>query len=137
MTNTSYIQTMQYMKKYISDDFRCFVLTVTRLVACVEQELLTLPKHMSSPPVFRGYCVVFLRNILYIVVCLFVLFPLAIVLPVLLRFTASDYLFGIFKMLLKLLNISAVVSIKCLSGKKNRLSLDVSLTCWFYPLPVL
>ena len=109
MTNKSYIQTMQYMKKYISDDFRCFVLTVTRLVACVEQELLTLPKHMSSPPVFRGYCVVFLRNILYIVVCLFVLFPLAIVLFVLLfplaivffvllRFTASDYLFGIFKM---------------------------------------
>jgi hypothetical protein len=41
---------------------------VTRPVSLVEQEMLTLPEHMSSPPVFSGirvaqslvYCVVFL-----------------------------------------------------------------------------
>jgi hypothetical protein len=36
--------------------------------------------------------------ILYIVVCLFVLFHLAFVLSVLLRYTDSDYPFGIFKL---------------------------------------
>jgi hypothetical protein len=48
-------------------------------VSLVEQELPTLPEHLSAPPVF---CVVF------------VLLP--IVLSVL-RFTSSDYSFGIFK----------------------------------------
>jgi hypothetical protein len=65
----------------------------------VEQELLTLPDHLSSPPVFSGvrvarsvvFCVVFCRS-------LFVL--LAIVLSVL-RFTDSDYPFGIFKLFLQ------------------------------------
>ena len=37
-------------------------------------------------------------NVLYIVVCLFVRFLLAIVLSVLLRFTDSDYPFGIFEL---------------------------------------
>ena len=58
----------------------------------VEQELLTLPEHMSSPPVFSEIhvarplvlCVLFCRS-------LFVLFLLFIVLSVLLRFTDSDY----------------------------------------------
>ena len=50
-------------------------------VSLVEQELPTLPEHLSAPPVF---CVVF------------VLFLLPIVLSVL-RFTSSDYSFGIFK----------------------------------------
>jgi uncharacterized membrane protein len=65
----------------------------------MEQELLTLPENLSSPPVFSGVrvtqslalCVMFCRS-------LFVL--LAIVLSVLLRFTDSDYPFGIFKLFL-------------------------------------
>jgi hypothetical protein len=59
----------------------------------VEQELLTLPEHLSSSPV----------------VCPFVLFLLVIVLSVLLRFTDSDYLFGIFKLFLCQLKNSQVV----------------------------
>ena len=31
-----------------------FVTRLTRQVSLVEQELLTLPEHLSSPPVFRG-----------------------------------------------------------------------------------
>ena len=73
-----------------------------RRVPLVEQELLTLLEHLSSPPVFSGVhvtqslflCVMFCRS-------LFVLFFLAIVLSVLLRFTDSDCLFGIFKLDLK------------------------------------
>ena len=34
-----------------------FVTRLTRQVQLVEQELLTLPEHMSSPPVFSGVCV--------------------------------------------------------------------------------
>ena len=61
----------------------------------VEQEMLTIPKYMSSPPSFQwisrcSTCVMLCRS-------LFVLFPLAIFSPVL-RFTASDYLFGILKL---------------------------------------
>ena len=33
-----------------------FVTRLTRRVSLVEQELLTLPEHMSSPPVFSGIC---------------------------------------------------------------------------------
>jgi hypothetical protein len=69
---------------------------VTRLTQRV-QELLILPEHLSSPPVFRGarvarsliFCVMFCRS-------LFVLFLLVIISPVLLPFIASDYPFGIF-----------------------------------------
>ena len=46
-------------------------------------------EHMSPPPV--------LCNVLWIVVCPFVVFLLVIVLSILLRFTSSDYPFGIFK----------------------------------------
>jgi hypothetical protein len=71
-----------------------------------EAELPTLPKHLSSPPVFSGvrfdqsyvFCVVFCRS-------LFVLFLLAIVLSVHLRFTDSDYLFDIINVFL-VLNIN-------------------------------
>ena len=67
----------------------------------VEQELLSLPEHLSSPPVFSG-----VRDtrslVLYVCFvdrCLsFVLFLLAIVLSVLLRYTDSDFPFGIFKL---------------------------------------
>jgi len=65
----------------------------------VEQELLTLPEDMSSLPVFSGvhvarylvFCVMFCGSF-------FVLFLLAILMSILLRFTASDYSFGIFKL---------------------------------------
>ena len=62
--------------------------------------LLTLPEHMSSPPIFGEvrvaqlvvFCVVLSRSLF---VLLYVLL-LAIMLSVLLQFTASDYPFGIF-----------------------------------------
>jgi len=55
-------------------------------------------EHLCSPPVFSSVCVA--RSLVFFViffVSLFVLFPLAIVSSVLLRFTASDYPFGIKK----------------------------------------
>ena len=55
-----------------------FVTRLTRRVPLVEQELL--PEHLSPPPVFCGV------SYYSIVVCPFVLFLLAIVLSVLLRF---------------------------------------------------
>jgi hypothetical protein len=43
---------------------------LTRWVPLVEQELLTLQEHLSSPPVFSGVCVT--RSfVLWIVVCTF------------------------------------------------------------------
>ena len=71
-----------------------FVTILTRRVPLVEQELLTLPEHLSSPPVFSGV------RITRSLVCPFVLFLLAIVLSVLLRYTVSDCPFGIFKLFL-------------------------------------
>ena len=72
-----------------------FVTRLTRRVPLVEQELLTLPEHMSSRPVFSAVrvtrslvlCVCFVDRC-----CPFVLSLLAIVFSVLLRFTVSDYL---------------------------------------------
>ena len=79
--------------------FTGFVTRATRQVPLVEQGLLTLQDHMSSPNfswvrVARSlvFCVVFCRSLL-------VLFLLAIVLSVR-RFTDSDYPFGIFKLLI-------------------------------------
>jgi len=80
-----------------------FVTRLTRRVPLVEQELLTLPEHLSSPPVFTGVRVT--RSLVLYVFCrsLFVLlyfFLLAIVLSVLLRYTDSGCSFGIFKLFL-------------------------------------
>jgi hypothetical protein len=76
-----------------------FVTRLTRRVSLVEQELLTLPEHMSSPLVFNGVRV---TRSLVLCVCFvnrpFVLFLLAIVLFVLLRYADSNYHFGIFKL---------------------------------------
>jgi hypothetical protein len=63
----------------------------------VEQELLTLPEHLSSNPVFSGVRVA-QSLVLWIVDGFFVLFLLAYVLPVFLRCTDSDCPFGIFKL---------------------------------------
>ena len=68
-------------------------------MSLVEQELRTLPEHMSSLSIFSWvriaqslvFCVMFCGS-------LFVLFLLAIVLSVFLRITASDYPFDIFEL---------------------------------------
>ena len=83
----------------------CFY-RVTRRVSLVEQELLTLPEHLSSPSIFSGVritrslvlCVMFCR-LLFVLLSFFLL---AIVLSVLFRFTDSDYPFSVFKLILKL-----------------------------------
>jgi hypothetical protein len=80
----------------------------------VEQELLTLPERPSSPQVFSGFRVT--RSlVLYVYfvdrVCPFVRFLLAIVLSVLLRFTDSDYLFGIFKLFCLHVFIDSVIAL--------------------------
>ena len=77
-----------------------FETRVTRREPLVEQELLTIPEHMSSPSVFSGVCVA--RSLVFCVVfcrLLFVLFSLSLVIELsALRFTDSYYyLFGIFK----------------------------------------
>ena len=61
---------------------------MTRRVPHVEQELLTLLEHLSSSPDFRGVRVDFVSCV---VLCtsMFALLRLAIVLSVVLRFTAS------------------------------------------------
>ena len=73
--------------------FSIFVSTFNRRVSLVEQELLTLPEHLSSPP---GFCGVRVNrsSVLYVTFCrpLFVLFLLATMLSVFLRLRDSDYL---------------------------------------------
>jgi hypothetical protein len=69
-------------------------------VSLVKQELITLPEHLSSPPVFSGVRVT--RSlVLLIVVCPFVRFLLVIVLSVLLRYTDYNGPFGVFKLFLE------------------------------------
>ena len=82
---------------------RGFVTILTRRVPLMEQELLTLPGHTSSPPVFMWGSCCSISNCLCSVFC-FVdhslsFFCLVIKLSVL-RFTVSDYPFGIFRLLL-------------------------------------
>ena len=72
----------------------------------------TLPEHPSSPPVFSGipvtgssvFCVVFCRSLLVLLYFFF----LAIALSVLLRYTDSDYPFGILKHCSKVSNFNVV-----------------------------
>ena len=73
-----------------------FLHRLTRRVPLVEQELLTLPEHLSTPPVFGWFRVTKYSFICVCFVdCCLSSFFLAIVLSVL-RFTDSDYPFGIF-----------------------------------------
>jgi len=71
-------------------------------MSLVEQELLTLPGHLSSPPVFSGVRVSrsLVLYVCFVDLCLSfcTIFLLAIVLSVLLRYTDSDYPYGIFKL---------------------------------------
>ena len=65
-----------------------------RRVPLVEQELPTIPEHLSSPRYSVGFVLLDLQFYVYvlqIVVCPFVLSLLIIVLSVLLRYTDSDY----------------------------------------------
>jgi hypothetical protein len=94
---------------------RC-VIRLTRWVPQVEQKLLTIPRRLSSSPVFSGVrvtrslvlCVYFVDRCLSLCpfffwpLCCLSFFLLAIVLSVLFRFTDSDYTFGIFKLFLQL-----------------------------------
>jgi len=69
-------------------------------VPLVKQEVLTLPEHMSSPPVFSGvhYTRSLVLYVCFVDRCPFVLFLLAIVLSGPLRYTDSDCPFGILKL---------------------------------------
>jgi hypothetical protein len=83
-------------------------------VPLVEQELLTLPYHMSSPPVFSGVRV---TRCLVLCVCFVDRgFILAIVLSVLLRFTDYGYPFGIFKLCLRFLSQDEVRFVALING---------------------
>ena len=85
-----------------------FVTKLTRRVPLVEQELLTLLEHLSSPPVFSGVRV---TRSLVLCVC-FVDRCLSIVLSVLLWYTDSDYPFGIFKLFSNCITIDGVQDCK-------------------------
>jgi hypothetical protein len=76
----------------------CSSRLTTQRVSQVDPVLCTLPKHMSSTPVF---CLVNVAQSLFYVYCksLFVLFYLTIILSVL-RLTVTEYPFGIFKLFL-------------------------------------
>jgi hypothetical protein len=81
-----------------------FYAFVNFYVALVDPELLTLPEHLISHLVFSGVRVtrsLVLYICLLVVECPFVLFLLAIVLSVLLRYTDSDCLFLYLQALLK------------------------------------
>ena len=86
----------------------------------VEQELLTLLEHLSSPPVFSGVRVT-LSLVLYVCFvdrCLsFCAFYFGHVLSVLLRYTDSDCHFGIFKLFLHILLKQNKVMYEGLLGK--------------------
>ena len=82
----------------------------------VEEELSTLPEHISPSPDFlwgSGYSIFSFMCKFYR--SLFVLFLLTIVLSVLLRFTDSDYPFGIFKLFLINESTTVIKTISVLS----------------------
>jgi len=95
-SNICFFYTLVQFNKYRITQKR-----LTPRVPLVEQELLTIPQHLSWPPVFSWVrvnrslvlCVCFVDRCLSF--CTF-----SIVLSVLLRFTDSDYHFGIFKLFL-------------------------------------
>ena len=79
-----------------------FVTRLIRRVTLVEQELLILPEHMSSPPIFSGVRVTrsLIFNVCFVDHCLsFSTFSSGHC--VLLWYTDYDYPFGIFKLFLQ------------------------------------
>ena len=75
---------------------------VTRQLPQMEQKLLSIPEHMSSPPVLSWVCVT--RSLVLCVMFCRSLFVLLTIVLSVLRFTDSDYLFGIFKLFFISLN---------------------------------
>jgi len=100
-----YVPLVEHTSRYFPHPWLItgFVTKLTWRVPLVVQELRTIPEHLISTPDFSGVRV---TQFLVLCVCFvdrcfsFVLFLLTIVLSVLLRFTDSDYPFGIFKLLL-------------------------------------
>ena len=85
----------------------------------VKQALLILREHLGSPPDFSGVHVAPVFRVMFSrsSCVLFFFFLLAIVLSVLIRFTASDYLFGI------------LWSLYCLSFYDLRLLITPLVSC--------
>ena len=78
------------------------VARVTRRLSLVDQELLTVPEHLSSPLAFSGVRVT--RSLVLCVFCRSLFFPLSVFFCAIvlsnLRFTDSDYIIGIFRLFL-------------------------------------
>ena len=86
----------------------------------LERELLTPTEHISPPPVISGVLGT-IALVVCFVICPFVLFLLAIVLSVLLRYTDYNYPFGIFKLFRSSFNVhycrsSNIVMSYCVCG---------------------
>ena len=113
----------------------------------MEQELSTLPEKLSSPPVFSGVRVT-PSLIIFAMFCRSLFVLLVIVLSVL-RFTDSDYPFGIFKLFIQtlLMIIQRVLSSAgfrqpvaslCLSSaiamlSRKRYDKSILITCVMWP----
>ena len=104
--------------------------TVTRWVPPLEQELPTLPENLSSPLIISVVRVARLL-VFSVVFCrlLFVLFLLTIVLSVL-RFTDSDYSFGIFKVFFFLGQVSNPIYFQSVLFKR-KLKHNIKQPCLF------
>ena len=118
---------MELDKRCLITEGHICLTRLTRRVSLVKQELPTLPEHLSCAPFFSGVpvtrsfilCVMFCRS-------LFVLFLLAIMLSVLLRFTDSDYLFGIFKLCAHVTKDKLLVILVHISPSKAYICLNVT-----------
>ena len=77
-----------------------------RRVPLVEQELLTPPVHPSSPPILVDFMLLYLLYVCFVDRCLsFCTFSFDHSVP--LRYTDSDYPFGIFKLFLLSVSVSS------------------------------
>ena len=96
----SYKCSMRLVVKSYSIDIilqnHLLVTGVTRQVRHMKQELFTLPEPLRSATVFCWVCVV--RSLVFCVVFYRLLFDLLSFVMYVLRLTASDYPFGIFKL---------------------------------------
>ena len=101
----------------------------------MEQELLTLPEHLSSHPGFSGalvdkslvFCVVFCKTLIF----LLSFFLLAIVLHVFFDLRLRLTRFGIFKLLLHIhINMYSLSSSLVVGGSNIVIQLSVLIKCW-------
>ena len=106
--------------------FQIMLLTVTRRVSHLEQELLTLPENLSSPPLYSG--VRFNRSFPCRLFNFVLLLHLANVLPAL-RFTISDYHFAIFKLFVS----GTIEQVKYINARifsRNHEQLNTQMYIW-------